>query len=76
MQAHAVMRLINEINTPGHSISGRVKFEGRDIVVFLDEPTSAPDISVQAQVLNILLDLHEEFKMTYLFISDNLYSLV
>ena len=40
--------------------------------IICDEPTAALDVSIQSQILNLMLDLKEKHRLTYLFISHNL----
>jgi oligopeptide/dipeptide ABC transporter ATP-binding protein len=52
------------------SIARAVALNPRFLI--LDEPISALDVSIQSQIINLLVDLRERFRLTYLFISHDL----
>ncbi len=41
-------------------------------ILILDEPVSALDVSVRAEIINLLLDLKEKMDLTYIFVSHDL----
>lgn len=86
-RVHRVVEMLTKVGIPAqlrqrypHAFSGgqrqRIGIARALILnpalVVCDEPVSSLDVSIQAQIVNLLLDLQEEFGLTYLFISHSL----
>ena len=59
------------MSTRGHIVFARGLILDREFIV-ADEPVSALDVSIQVQILNLLIDLREKRNLTYLFITHDL----
>ncbi|MBN1349230.1 ABC transporter ATP-binding protein [candidate division KSB1 bacterium] len=86
-QENKVMEMMEQVGIdpdarfafPGEFSGGQLQRIGiaralilRPEFIICDEPVSALDVSIQAQILNLLRDLQKEFQLTYLFIAHNL----